>query len=193
MKNIRIFYLKIFIFWVVKFSVYLNRHVFLMRTAKNLKYQKNFISPTFGVVFLFNWLFMAQSIHVKHGHLTYTVPGKCLSSKRLISAAGTKSIEKAPVHQITWKLAPNIAEIWSSKANITNNSVFRENRCPLTVNFQLFNSSDLEIRSRSPKSNQFFVMSQLLFVCVEVLRSSQPNGVMSSTVSLPNHMFTGQA
>ena len=31
------------------------------------------------------------------------------------------------------------------------------------------------------------------FVCVEVLRSSQPNGVMSSVVSLPNHTFTGQA
>ena len=31
-----------------------------------------------------------------------------------------------------------------------------------------------------------------LFVCVEVLRPSQPNGVMSSAVSLPNHMFTGQ-
>ena len=32
-----------------------------------------------------------------------------------------------------------------------------------------------------------------LFVCVEVLRASQPNGVMSSAVSLPNHTFTGQA
>ena len=31
------------------------------------------------------------------------------------------------------------------------------------------------------------------FVCVEVLRPSQPNGVMSSMVSLPNHTFTGQA
>ena len=30
------------------------------------------------------------------------------------------------------------------------------------------------------------------FVCVEVLRPSQPNGVMSRAVSLPNHMFTGQ-
>ena len=29
--------------------------------------------------------------------------------------------------------------------------------------------------------------------CVEVLRPSQPNGVMSCTVSLPNHTFTGQA
>ena len=34
---------------------------------------------------------------------------------------------------------------------------------------------------------------KVLFVCVEVLRPSQPNGVMSSTVSLPNHTFTGQA
>ena len=32
-----------------------------------------------------------------------------------------------------------------------------------------------------------------LFVCVEVLLPSQPNGVMSSVVSLPNHTFTGQA
>ena len=31
------------------------------------------------------------------------------------------------------------------------------------------------------------------FVCVEVLQPSQPNGVMSSAVSLANHTFTGQA
>ena len=31
-----------------------------------------------------------------------------------------------------------------------------------------------------------------MFVCVEVLPPSQPKGVMSSSVSLPNHMFTGQ-
>ena len=31
-----------------------------------------------------------------------------------------------------------------------------------------------------------------LFVSVEVLRPSQPIGVMSSAVSLPNHTFTGQ-
>ena len=36
-------------------------------------------------------------------------------------------------------------------------------------------------------------ISEFLFVCVEVLRPSQPNGVMSSAVSLPNHTFTGQA
>ena len=32
-----------------------------------------------------------------------------------------------------------------------------------------------------------------LFVFVEILWPSQPNGVMSSVVSLPNHTFTGQA
>ena len=32
-----------------------------------------------------------------------------------------------------------------------------------------------------------------LLVCVGVLWPSQPNGVMSSAVSLPNHTFTGQA
>ena len=37
------------------------------------------------------------------------------------------------------------------------------------------------------------IMTMILFVCVEVLRPSQPNGVMSSAVSLPNHTFTGQA
>ena len=31
------------------------------------------------------------------------------------------------------------------------------------------------------------------FVCDEILQPSQPNGVMLSAVSLPNHAFTGQA
>ena len=34
---------------------------------------------------------------------------------------------------------------------------------------------------------------KICLFCVEVLRPSQPNGVMSSAVSLPNHTFTGQA
>ena len=35
-------------------------------------------------------------------------------------------------------------------------------------------------------------MNNFLF-CVEVLRPSKPNGVMSSAVSLPNHTVIGQA
>ena len=38
-----------------------------------------------------------------------------------------------------------------------------------------------------------FSKSVCSFVCVEVLRPNQPNGVMSSAVILPNHAFTGQA
>ena len=41
-----------------------------------------------------------------------------------------------------------------------------------------------------PLKPYFYVVN---FVCVEVLRPSQPNGVMLSAVSLPNHTFTGQA
>ena len=33
----------------------------------------------------------------------------------------------------------------------------------------------------------------ILFICVEVLLSSQANGVMSRAVSLPNHTVIGQA
>ena len=39
----------------------------------------------------------------------------------------------------------------------------------------------------------FGTLNLNIIVCVEVLRPSQPNGVMSSAVSLPNHTFTGQA
>ena len=39
------------------------------------------------------------------------------------------------------------------------------------------------------------ILKEWLFfsVCVEVFWPCQPNGVMSSVVSLPNYMFTGQA
>ena len=41
--------------------------------------------------------------------------------------------------------------------------------------------------------NLFSGKDMKFFVCVEVLLPSQPSGVMSSAVSLPNHTFTGQA
>ena len=49
-------------------------------------------------------------------------------------------------------------------------------------------------RRRAPRMYRLLPSSpSSLFVCVEVLRPSQPNGVMSRAVSLPNHTFTGQA
>ena len=50
-----------------------------------------------------------------------------------------------------------------------------------------------QCRTLAPLVLFFIMFWGCLFVCVEVLRSSQPNGVMSSAVSLPNHTFTGQA
>ena len=68
----------------------------------------------------------------------------------------------------------------SKKATVT------DHRQPMAAN---------ENHSKQPqclhKSN--ITRNTVLFVCVAVLRPSQPNGVMSSAVSLPNHMFTGQA
>ena len=45
----------------------------------------------------------------------------------------------------------------------------------------------------SLKAVMILEKKSLSFCCVEVLRLSQPDGIMSSTVSLPSHTFTGQA
>ena len=54
MKNIKHFYLKIFIFLVVKFSIYLNRHVFVMVPAALLQTIQTFWFCSIFVVVL--WL-----------------------------------------------------------------------------------------------------------------------------------------
>ena len=52
--------------------------------------------------------------------------------------------------------------------------------------------AELFTNSGDPDQTLHSAVSDLV-ECVEVLRPSQPNGVMSSAVSLPNHTFTGQA
>ena len=59
------------------------------------------------------------------------------------------------------------------------------------LNRHVFVMGKKNFLKREPKT--IFTEIPPLFVCVEVLRPSQPNGVMSSAVSLPNHTFTGQA
>ena len=46
MKNIRVFYLKIFLFLVVKFSIYLNRRVFVMSISAELDTQYSLIEQS---------------------------------------------------------------------------------------------------------------------------------------------------
>ena len=63
----------------------------------------------------------------------------------------------------------------------------------ISTKFEGPNHKHCRIISFSGTVTLTFDLKVILFVCVEVLRPSQPSGVMSSAVSLPNHMFTGQA
>ena len=56
-----------------------------------------------------------------------------------------------------------------------------------------FKNFTICIQSGNFECHLLIFLQICLFVCVEVLRPSQPNMVMSSAVSLPNHTFTGQA
>ena len=66
------------------------------------------------------------------------------------------------------------------------------------VMFILYNLYILVLIQHGYLANKIFTLNpsnsvlKRLFVCVKVLWPSQPNGVMLSAVSLPNHMFTGQ-
>ena len=61
------------------------------------------------------------------------------------------------------------------------------------ISFGIATERISSIFDRGTARGTSILSSQDKFVCVEVLRPSQPNGVMSSAVSLPNHTFTGQS
>ena len=67
-------------------------------------------------------------------------------------------------------------------ANMVNHSKQDYCKCPKISNTEVSGKMDY---ANSADLDQF--------VCVEVLRPSQPNGVMLSAVSLLNHTFTRQA
>ena len=61
MKNIRIFSLKIFIFLVVKFSVYLNRRVFVMDLCFSLNFLQRFNETSLNPDFAWRFVFKVQT------------------------------------------------------------------------------------------------------------------------------------
>ena len=63
-----------------------------------------------------------------------------------------------------------------------HNTFVATHTCSVRIDVLGYHCSKTEVYKMTPQ-----------FVCVEVLRPSQPNGVMSSAFSLPNHTFTGQA
>ena len=67
------------------------------------------------------------------------------------------------------------------------------NVLPNKLRVSLVRLSSHQLRIKTGRYSQNRVDSFVCFFCVEVLRPSQLNGVMSSAVSLPNHTFTGQA
>ena len=66
-----------------------------------------------------------------------------------------------------------------------------------TVNMAM-STSEQYFKAINNSTNPFYTHERyendefdMMFVYVDVLRPSQPSGVMSSAVSLPNHTFTG--
>ena len=57
MKNIRIFYLKIFLFLVVKFSIYLNRRVFVMEATYLMLGDASLLQIFFFMICIFFFFF----------------------------------------------------------------------------------------------------------------------------------------
>ena len=70
----------------------------------------------------------------------------------------------------------NSAAVWSGSTQFA---------IPLSTLWS--NCKKSKIQEKKVLNKVFQILGHLLFVCVEVLQPSQPNGVMLSTVSLPNH------
>ena len=90
-------------------------------------------------------------------------------------------------------LYPGLYDLISYATNIVLFSKLRNTRNnPKYLDRQAFaNGIDTDQTPQNTTSDH--ALDCFFGVCVEVLRPSQPNGVMSSAVSLPNHTFTGQA
>ena len=73
MKNIRIFYLKIFIFLVVKFSMYLNRRVFVMNLILSTCKKVHFLTlrPKYDVESLMDQSVYSIFLHLFQGLQLY--------------------------------------------------------------------------------------------------------------------------
>ena len=131
--------------------------------------------------------------------------------RKVLTSTGSK-FGKVKKHGNVWnqahackfrhKVLTNIAKHYKkhkSEAEVKEieklfNSLGKRHKTVMAMWDKIRNRSDHEhnLKVIAEETGQMTCLASL-FVCVEVLRPSQPNGVMSSAVSLPNHMFTGQA
>ena len=84
-----------------------------------------------------------------------------------------------------------MAAMWPSWISEQNHFSGSKSPCCPNAFYEVSAVSDLQFGSKL-KTFKKAAMAAII-VCVEVLLPSQPNGVISSAVSLPNHSFTEQA
>ena len=167
MKNIRDFLSEHFQFLKVKLTTYLNRRVFVMEDGKGCNCQKCWSKKKKTT--------KAQS----HLHVKERKPANfCITQSRCRRSCTNKFCKAQKGHTHLYK-----------KKHLNRNCVFRDSICPLTTTVTLKMRSRslkpisclpcpndnhvnlvgirpliqkiLKIRSRPPKSNQFFVTTQL--------------------------------
>ena len=108
--------------------------------------------------------------------------------------APPRSTSEYPYHIFSWRNKKDISIFWMKKVPyllLCRNMPWIHIRSSST---RLMSTHYIPFRGEIRK---IFIWVPLFFgataVCVEVLWPGQPNGVMSSAVSLLNHTFTGQA
>ena len=99
--------------------------------------------------------------------------------------------------KLSQKKGHNSAKIWWMITNIELDPYFLQ-RYKVLQGLNEINASLQKLLSRNEQQKRlitnieldlYFIDLVIYFICVEILRPSQPNRVMSSVVSLPNHTF----
>ena len=88
------------------------------------------------------------------------------------------------------KLSSVSEEIWRERS--VSGSSYNDNDCP-PASVRRLSWANKSYSVGDLAENVSFFLHSDQFVSVELLRPTQPIGVMSSAVSLPNHTFTTQA
>ena len=100
-------------------------------------------------------------------------------SKSLKCSSEVLAVSSHTYHNWPWEPSSSSTIVWTAVNSVKN--------------WQNLPISNPKSHLHNSSANLPSLVKNHWLVCVEVLRPSQPNGVMSSAVSLPNHTFTGQA
>ena len=147
---------------MVRFSVYLDRHVFVMLSNE---------AP-----------YTVMSRFKGKKFCPFTVDPFSEGNKNNFKSINVINISIFVICWFSLHSAAIISNSIKNKYELSKTSGLNKHTMNIKSNTRLTDLNFLEVN-----------MTYISFVCVEFLQLCQPNGVMSSTVSLPNHTFTGQA